>query len=826
VSKSKLLSGQPKMLVILLVVAILAVAIASIVLLPKKIDTYNREKMGKIGNEMAALQVKALNNQIEQLNAALLARAMANGITEVLQQGDASVMQSASEKLQVVYADLGVQQVKLIPFGSNYSTMGLRFAHLDRMSLVERGLPVYPEAFEEKGKKLFDILVPVKGENSSIRGSLLVVVDIGVLEKSMGNVNPLTAETVLQQKFERGKNQVVFRLGGGKNMEYASQPAESTVPHWKIIVIPTPDFLSQTIISSAAVYIFQGIVIVASMLCLFFLNKKMSLGSFGASGTASHDHDTPIQIKGARKIDKSVAVSSASTGDDETDFAVAESLADPMFQSGDVFDLDFNDDAFDVAPKPVESTLQPSTSSAGAENFPAPLVIFRDYDIRGHADRELTDELATRIGRAYGSECIEKGHKAVVLAGDGRLSTPRLKAAVQQGLLASGCDVVDIGIVPTPLMNFATNIVSGVTSGIMVTGSHNPASDNGFKMVIDGRTLASEQISAIYDRVRTGRFCSGAGDCREQDIIADYIEHIASDIVLAGSYKVVVDAGNGIAGIVAPQLLEELGCDVVPLYCDVDGSFPNHAPDPSVLENLNDLIAKVSSEGADLGVAFDGDGDRLAVVTSSGAIILPDRLLMLFAKDVVSRNPGTDVIFDVKSTRRLNALISSCGGRPVMWKSGHSHIKNKMLETGAMLGGELSGHIFFKERWFGFDDGMYSAARLLEIMSIRDQDLDGIFATFPDAASTPEIKISVPEDRKFAIVKQLGEKGDWGNGKLISIDGVRVDFAKGWGLVRASNTSAALTLRFEADDVETLATVQQVFKQQLQLVDSSLAIPF
>jgi phosphomannomutase/phosphoglucomutase len=345
-------------------------------------------------------------------------------------------------------------------------------------------------------------------------------------------------------------------------------------------------------------------------------------------------------------------------------------------------------------------------------------------------------------------------------------------------------------------------------------------------MVIDGHTLAGDDIQRIRERVQAGGFSEGAGEYSEQDIVESYIEHIASDIVLAGSYKVVVDCGNGVASVVAPRLLEELGCDVVQLYCDVDGDFPNHAPDPSVLDNLNDLIETVKLEGADLGVAFDGDGDRLAVVTASGDIILPDSLLMLFARDVVSRNPGTDIVFDVKSTRRLNALISSCGGRPVMWKSGHSHIKNKMLETGAMLGGELSGHIFFKERWFGFDDGMYSAARLLEIMSIRDQDLDGIFAALPGASSTPEIRIAVPEDRKFSIIRSLTDKGEWGNGKVTTIDGVRVDFAKGWGLVRASNTSAALTLRFEADDGDALATVQHVFKQQLQLVDDTLALPF
>jgi phosphomannomutase/phosphoglucomutase len=345
-------------------------------------------------------------------------------------------------------------------------------------------------------------------------------------------------------------------------------------------------------------------------------------------------------------------------------------------------------------------------------------------------------------------------------------------------------------------------------------------------MVINGTTLASEQVQRIRERIENNDFVSGSGEYSARDITSNYINHVTDDIVLAASYKIVVDCGNGIAGKIVPALLEELGCDIVPLYCDVDGSFPNHAPDPSVMANLDSLIEKVQSENADLGLAFDGDGDRLGVVTATGHVILPDMLLMLFAKDIVSRNPGADVVFDVKSTRRLNALISSHGGRPVMWKSGHSHIKNKMVETGALLGGELSGHIFFKERWFGFDDGMYSAARLLEIMSIRDQDLDSIFNSFPPAASTPEILLPVPEERKFSIIARLTEQGEWGNGKVTTIDGVRVDFAKGWGLVRASNTSAALTLRFEADDSESLATVQNVFRQQLQAVDKTLSLPF
>lgn len=810
------LSSQQKTLTTAIVAAIIVAAFLVIAFLPGYIEETNNQRIGEAVNVIAASQVAVANSQIEKIQSFLLLQAKEASVAEVLQQGDIVALQSAAEKMQAASVDLGVLRLQLIPFSSDYSAMGLRFSQLDRLNKLDQGQAVYPEAFDENGKKFFDFLIPIKDESGKISVSILAVLDSRIFETSLSQVKSETGETLLQQQFTNGAAQIVFRTAAGKGLERASQPMESIVPHWKVIVVPGPQLLEENMVAPLWQYIVQAAALAACFFALYLVNRRAAV----VVKKAEREHTTPIQIKGARKIDRTEFLES-----EAAKAAMDDNLADPLFQLGDVFDLDLDDDALDVRASTPKSATQ-IKAPAVADNFVVPAVIFRDYDIRGNADSDLSDELAMRIGRAFGSECIEKGQGTVVLAGDGRLSTPRLKEAVQLGLQASGCNVIDIGMVPTPLMNFAANTLSGVTSGIMVTASHNQAADNGFKMVIDGHTLASEEIQRIKERVQIGDFSEGAGEYSERDIIDEYIEHIVSDIVLAGSYKVVIDCGNGVASVVAPRLLEELGCDVVQLYCDVDGEFPNHAPDPSVLENLNDLIEAVKLEGADLGVAFDGDGDRLAVVTAAGEIILPDCLLMLFARDVVSRNPGTDIVFDVKSTRRLNALISSCGGRPVMWKSGHSHIKNKMLETGAMLGGELSGHIFFKERWFGFDDGMYSAARLLEIMSIRDQDLDSIFAALPVSFSTPEIRIAVPEDKKFSIVKNLSENGEWGNGKITTIDGVRVDFAKGWGLVRASNTAAELTMRFEADDGDSLATVQNVFKQQLQLVDNTLRLPF
>ncbi|PCI43508.1 MAG: phosphomannomutase/phosphoglucomutase [Moraxellaceae bacterium] len=382
-----------------------------------------------------------------------------------------------------------------------------------------------------------------------------------------------------------------------------------------------------------------------------------------------------------------------------------------------------------------------------------------------------------------------------------------------------------MGEVPTPLLYFACHKLES-QSGVIITGSHNPAEYNGLKIVINGDTLSEHKIQHLKTVIETSGFKSGEGQLSEAEIIPQYLEYISEDVILATSPKVVVDCGNGVAGAVAPQLLTELGCEVIPLYCEVDGNFPNHHPDPSKEENLQDLIKAVKDNEADLGLAFDGDGDRIGVVTNKGKIIWPDRLMMLYAKDLLIRNPGADIIFDVKCSRNLAELISSLGGRPLMWKTGHSLIKNKLKETNASLAGEMSGHIFFNDRWFGFDDGLYSAARLLEILTTELQTSDEIFAELPEDLSTPEIAIPVSEESKFSIIEQLTQQGQFGKGKISHLDGVRVDFPKAWGLVRASNTTPTLTARFEAQNPEALQQIQALFKNQLLAVDDSLDLPF
>jgi phosphomannomutase/phosphoglucomutase len=454
--------------------------------------------------------------------------------------------------------------------------------------------------------------------------------------------------------------------------------------------------------------------------------------------------------------------------------------------------------------------------------------IFRAYDIRGVVGKTLSREVAHLLGQSIGTLMGEKGLREIVVGRDGRLSGPELAGALAEGLRDAGIDVIDIGAVPTPVVYYAAYRFN-TGCAVSVTGSHNPPDYNGFKIVVGGETLSEGAIQDLYQRIASGALSSGGrGGLRQVDVAPDYIEKIVSDVLAERRLKIVVDCGNGIPGEIAPQVLEGVGCDVIPLYCDVDGNFPNHHPDPSDPANLEDLILAVKQTGADLGMAFDGDGDRLGVVTKSGEIIYPDRLLMLFARDVLSRQPGATVIYDVKCTSHLKGQVLDAGGSPMMWRTGHSLIKAKMRETGAELAGEMSGHFFFKERWYGFDDGIYAAARLLEILAGDQQgrDPEEIFATLPKSVSTPELKIELAEGEHYRFMDKLRQQATFEDATLITIDGLRADWPDGWGLVRASNTTPVLVLRFEADDAAALARIQQVFRKQLLAVDSSLKLPF
>jgi len=452
--------------------------------------------------------------------------------------------------------------------------------------------------------------------------------------------------------------------------------------------------------------------------------------------------------------------------------------------------------------------------------------IFKAYDIRGIVDKTLTENAIYQIGLAVGSEAKARKQQQIYVARDGRLSGPVLLKSFTQGLLDSGCDVVDIGMVPTPVLYFAAYHL-GTGSGIMLTGSHNPPNYNGLKMVLGGTTLSGPDIQELRKRIDAGNFTQGKGKYQTQQIVQQYIDRIVADVKLARNMKVIVDCGNGVPGSVVPTLLRALGCDVQEMFCEVDGNFPNHHPDPSKPENLEDLIKALAQGDADIGLAFDGDGDRLGVITPQGEVIWADRQLMLYAKDILARNPGGDIIFDIKCTSNLPKVIKQAGGNPIMWKTGHSFIKAKLKESGALLAGEMSGHIFFKERWYGFDDALYTAARLLEILSRDSRSASEIFGELPDSVNTPELNLNMAEGEHHKLIAKLVANAKFDGAKLTTIDGVRADWEDGFGLVRASNTTPCLVFRFEGKNQQALDRIKDSFRTLVkQQADAGITIPF
>lgn len=501
---------------------------------------------------------------------------------------------------------------------------------------------------------------------------------------------------------------------------------------------------------------------------------------------------------------------------------------------------------------PTQTTLQPVAAPAPGEssfggmeveeldNDPAELLggsaatspqidiaesLFRAYDIRGVVGETLTAPVAQLLGRAVATLVQEQGGQRVAVARDARLSSPELSSALIQGLAAGGCDVLDIGQAPTPMLSFAMQ-TQAVQAGVMVTASHNPSDYNGFKIVVGDGVLDGDELLSLRQRMLDGAFSHGNGAIEQTDLLGDYIEAVAQEVQLARPLKVVVDAGNGVAGDAAIATFQALGCEVIPLFCEPDGSFPNHHPDPSDPENLASMMLEVQAQEADLGIAFDGDGDRLGLVDNTGASIWPDAILMLLAGDVLGRHPGVDILYDVKSSRHLASYILAHGGRPIMWKSGHSRMRAKMLETGALLGGEFSGHLYIKERWFGFDDAIYAAARVLEIMALESRTANELFADLPSSPSTPEYHLQLEEGQSRDLMRALDAHKVFDDARLVELDGLRVEFANGWGLIRPSNTMPSLTFRFEADDKGALEEIKARFRDLLRRVAPDMQAPF
>ncbi len=745
-----------------------------------------------------------------------------------------------------------VTSVFLFPYGEipvrADAAGSLGFASLDLAGRAESSRPLAPDAFPRDGKWYIQFAAPVNNATSqAVQGTLLVIMDAAALAPALQPDSLQLPGKLSLVLTVSGQRQTVISRGTGSG-PVITRPLSA--PNWTLTYAPAAD--SSPVVNPAmAVLVVLLPMLVAAILIWVLMSRAQRAIRRDVATLIQWAHKAfggervrlpalrwdmvasvgEVLQRLAQAVDKRLAKAAAANVEPQR--AARRSTepepAEPMFQEGDALDIDMLDGDEDVLGFSDHNASQ-GTGGLQVEEAPAPAVqmpssIFRAYDIRGVVGDTLTPERVTVIGQAIGSEAISRQTTTICIGYDGRHSSPELADALARGICATGCDVIELGAVPTPVLYFATHHLQ-TGSGVMVTGSHNPANYNGLKIMLDGETLADEAIQKLLQRINNGDFERGQGNRSGDDVRRAYLDRIIADIAVAAPLKVVLDAGNGIAGELGPILVEELGCDVIPLYCEVDGDFPNHHPDPGKPDNLKDLIQRVKTEQADIGLALDGDGDRLGVVTNTGKIIWPDRLMMLFARDVVSRNPGADVIYDVKCSRRLATVISQAGGRPVMWKTGHSLIKAKMRETGALLAGEMSGHVFFKERWYGFDDGLYSAARLLEILGIEDRTSEEVFEEFPDDLSTPELNVEVTDETKFELVDQLSEQGDFGEGNVNTIDGVRVEFQDGWGLCRASNTTPVLVLRFEAESEDALEKIKAVFRNNLKRLAPDLELNF
>jgi len=671
----------------------------------------------------------------------------------------------------------------------SYACFDMVFEAIDK-STENKPFPLEVHLFGSESQHI-DFVQVVKDVNGQAVGTVLASFNIHLLETVLSGLVLADGDFELQQ----GRQVLAVK---GQRGERAFPPYKAFISgtRWSVAFWPATNKTEQIInYASQQILIVSGfaglILLVASLL---FIRDALHNRRLRKEIDAQEPPATAL-----RRVDESVT-------DDASD--------DLLFNAGEGL-------VVEEAEADMEQETKPEI------NHSAIASIFKAYDIRGVVGRTLTEEVIYEIGQALGSEAQARKQNIIVVGRDGRNSGPVLIKKLIDGLCASGINVIDAGVVPTPLLYFAAQLF-GSGTGVMMTGSHNPPDYNGLKMVIDGTTLARDDIQAIRKRVEESDYLSGEGKVVKKSVIKSYMKRVTSDIMLLKRFKVVVDCGNGVAGVVAPQLLSELGCEVVELFCEVDGNFPNHHPDPSRPENLKDVIAAVKEHKADLGLAFDGDGDRLGVVTNEGKVIWPDRFMMLYAMDILSRNPGGEIIFDVKCSTKLKQVIEQHGGVATMWNTGHSLIKAKMKETGALLAGEMSGHIFFKERWYGFDDGIYSAARLVELLGTMtaEKSVADVFNDLPDSVNTPELNLDMEDGTHHDFMVKLLEKASFDDGEMTTIDGLRVDFADGWGLVRASNTTPTLVLRFEADTDVALARIMTRFRELLLSVDSTLKLSF
>jgi phosphomannomutase/phosphoglucomutase len=693
----------------------------------------------------------------------------------------------------------GVELYQPTDYLKNKTTLGENAWIAIDMMLVAKANKFAPvQIFDSGGESVIASMVAI-GEPENLGGFLMIKVAPEMILSSFNMTMPLGGYIALQQDHGKFTPSIVRSYGDPQ-----AATAFSKIPvGGSLLSVVVPKIQNESTFSG-----FQRLMVFlfgAMMLAFGILLRRHQLHP------VSEIVENPANLQDAGfESEDSLTQSTAMTGDLEIEPEPAVESEAPAVSLPDL-PFDINERRRSMRPQqlPVELLEE----------------IFREYDIRGIVGQTLDSGVARQVGQAIGSVALEAEATPVVVGRDGRHSGPDLVSGMIEGISSTGCDVVDVGAVPTGVLYYAA-YESGSGSGVMVTGSHNPPDYNGFKVMMGGKTLAGENISNLYQRIEAGGMRVGKGQVTKLDVLDAYRDKIAGDIQLERPLKVVVDCGNGIGGICAADILRSIGAEVFPMFDEVDGSFPNHHPDPSDPKNLEDLIDMVKLMDADLGVAFDGDADRLGVVTPEGEIIFADRTMMLFIREILGRNPGAKIIYDVKCTGKLDAIIREAGGEPEMYKTGHSLIKNRMKEVNAPFAAEMSGHFFFTDRWYGFDCGIYSAARLLEILAKDERSPEQVLSSLPNDISTPELKVEMEEGENHAFIETFVEKARFADAKISTIDGLRADYEYGWGLVRASNTTPILVVRFEADTEESLAIIQEAFRMQMMAVNPNLQLPF
>ena len=842
------------------VLAVLVVATGGWLMYSSSVETAAEESRQTLETN-AKEHANKLSGFFAETTQKLKSLAAEKALIALFEQEDESLLIQEAEK-RIKQFDSGLK-LRLLKPGQyqldSESNPPLTYASLDLLRQAEQSAsPSGLEVVLFGAPTQHIVLVQrVSNKGGELIGLLHLSLDVALFEKAAKALVLTEGYAELQQP-ARGKPLVLVKRGdasfkGSEPLSNSVIGTRWTLSYWQGSAAPVADDAGGGIPFMPLVLALVAVLAVGGAV-VFFLKRKSGGGEEGPAEDGGIVYAGAVQAimdgahPGMERLvpnlpnygqKQAIApVSEGMVGDDVTMIMRKEDVKAAAEQ--DVFDITGSEDITNppasplpapVAPAPEavkpEVPEQAASTAEGDSDVDISPVIFRAYDIRGIVGKTLNEDIVKKIGQAIGSEAGARGQQRIVVGRDGRKSSPELGDALIAGIQASGRNVIDVGVVPTPLLYFAAHFLE-TTSGVMLTGSHNGPEYNGVKIVLGDETLSEDAIQGLYKRITENDFSEGDGNLKTAEIIADYVRRVSEDIpvALSGSFKLVVDCGNGVAGAVAPQLFRALGHDVVELYCEVDGSFPNHHPDPSQPDNLQALIAKVKEEEADMGLAFDGDGDRLGVVDGLGNIIWPDRQLMLLAKDVLSRNEGAPIIFDVKCSRHLKAVVEASGGQAVMSKTGHSLIKNKMKEIEAPLAGEMSGHIFFKERWYGFDDALYTAARLMEVMVNAKQKPAEAFAELPEGISTPELKINLPEEKHDEFMQELKSKVSFDGAEIIDIDGIRVEFADGWGLIRPSNTTPCLVLRFEADDQTALERIQGDFRNLLSSVGPDLQLPF